>query len=149
MMTFSIATEADIPALSELLSILFEQELEFKPDERAQLRGLSMIIKAPDCGVILVARDGDRIVAMVNLLYSVSTALGERVAMLEDMVVAPSARGSGVGSALLREAITYARGCDVKRITLLTDRANESAQRFYAGHGFVQSTMIPLRLHLP
>lgn len=148
MTTFTTAIEADIPALIKLLSILFEQEAEFKPDEPAQRRGLSMIIKAPDCGAILVAREDAEIVAMVNLLYSVSTALGERVATLEDMVVAPRARGAGVGSALLREAIAYARGCDIKRITLLTDRENEVAQRFYANHGFAMSTMIPLRLHL-
>lgn len=148
MTTVSIATEADIPALSALLSILFEQELEFKPNEDAQRRGLSMIINAPDCGAILVAREETRIVAMVNLLYSVSTALGERVATLEDMVVAPDARGTGVGSALLREAIAYAGSCNVKRITLLTDTDNEIAQRFYARHGFTKSTMIPLRLHL-
>ena len=33
-----------------------------------------------------MARDKDKIVAMVNLLYTVSTALGERVATLEDML---------------------------------------------------------------
>ena len=98
MPTLSIVTEADIPQLSQLLNLLFTQESEFKPDEHAQCRGLAMIIGAPDVGAILVARDGQRIVAMVNLLFSVSTALGERVAILEDMIVAPDARGSGTVS---------------------------------------------------
>jgi GNAT superfamily N-acetyltransferase len=85
---------------------------------------------------------------MVNLLYTVSTALGDRVALLEDMVVSPNVRGSGVGSRLLEQAIQLARLDGCKRITLLTDRANEPAQRFYQKHGFVSSVMVPLRLSL-
>ena len=85
---------------------------------------------------------------MVNLLYTISTALGDRVALLEDMVVSPNVRGSGVGSLLLKQAIQFARLDDCKRITLLTDRANESAQRFYQRHGFSFSAMIPPRLSL-
>jgi ribosomal protein S18 acetylase RimI-like enzyme len=64
------------------------------------------------------------------------------------MVVSPDARGSGVGSRLLEKAIQFARLNGCKRITLLTDRDNESAQRFYQRHGFGLSAMIPLRLLL-
>lgn len=145
MPIFERASASDIPALSELLSVLFTQEIEFKPDTVAQCKGLSTIINNPDLGVILVAREGPTILAMVNLLFTVSTAIGERVALLEDMVVSPSARGSGVGSELLNHAIDFARISGAKRITLLTDRDNTSAQRFYAKHGFSESTMVPLR----
>jgi ribosomal protein S18 acetylase RimI-like enzyme len=144
--TLSKATEADIPQLIQLLNILFTLEAEFKPDECAQRKGLAMIVSSPDVGVILVARNGQSILAMVNLLFSVSTALGERVATLEDMIVAPSARGSGIGSTLLSYAIDFAQKSGVKRITLLTDYDNQAAQRFYSKHGFVKSSMVPLRL---
>lgn len=97
---------------------------------------------------MLVAREGDQIVGMVNLLFTISTALGERVALLEDMVVSPAGRGIGVGTKLLSEAISYARVQGCKRMTLLTDRSNESAQRFYAKQGFVVSSMVPMRLSL-
>lgn len=148
MTTLSKACEADIPQLSQLLSLLFRQEAEFNPDEEAQRRGLAMIVGAPEVGAILVARDGQKILAMVNLLFSISTALGERVATLEDMVVAPAARGSGLGSALLDHAVHFARESGVKRITLLTDHDNFAAQRFYSKHGFSRSSMVPLRLSI-
>lgn len=143
------ATEEDVPALSALLDDLFIQEAEFSPDPAAQRKGLLAIIRNPAAGVILVARDGPRIVAMVNLLFTISTALGERVAILEDMVVARGARRSGVGSALLSHAIEFATSLGLRRITLLTDRDNHAAQRFYARHGFVASTMLPMRRPLP
>jgi len=142
------AVLADIPALCELLSQLFEQEAEFTPDQTAQRRGLQMILTDNATGMILVAREGQQIVAMVNLLYTVSTALGTRVALLEDMVVAPSQRNCGLGSRLLDAAVRYARRNGCRRITLLTDSDNLSAQRFYQRQGFSRSSMIPLRLSL-
>lgn len=145
---FECASAADVPALSALLSVLFTQEAEFQPDAAAQCKGLSAIISNPDLGAILLAREGAEILAMVNLLFTVSTAMGERVAMLEDMIVSPAARGSGIGSGLLTYAISFARFNGVKRITLLTDSDNVSAQRFYGRHGFSKSSMIPLRLVL-
>ena len=142
------ATPADIPALCALLSLLFAQEAEFAPNTEAQTRGLTQIISNPEVGAILVARNGDEIAGMVNLLFSVSTALGERVAWLEDMVVAPRARGSGIGSQLLTQAIALARSQGCRRITLLTDGNNTAAQHFYAQHGFSRSEMLPMRLSL-
>lgn len=144
--TITPATGNDIPALCELLNILFTQEAEFAPDQAAQRQGLHMIVANPEVGTILVAREGEAIVGMVNLLYTVSTALGARVALLEDMVVAPIARGKGVGSLLLRHAVEWARSQGCKRITLLTDGDNEEAKRFYQAQGFATSKMVPMRL---
>lgn len=91
-MRVSAATRADVPALCALLGELFAQEAEFAPDARAQSRGLGRIIDDPAIGTVLVARRGDEVLGMVSLLYTVSTALGERVALLEDMVVFASAQ---------------------------------------------------------
>jgi ribosomal protein S18 acetylase RimI-like enzyme len=49
---------------------------------------------------------------------------------------------------MLRHVITFARQEKFSRITLLTDERNASARRLYLRHGFVASSMIPLRLHL-
>ena len=144
----SIACENDIPALCILLEILLSQELEFKPNVEAQRRGLLRIIKDPNTGFILVAKVNDLTIGMVNILWSVSTALGERVAILEDMVVSADYQGSGVGSQLIEVAIKEAKKQSCKRITLLTDASNEIAQMFYQKHGFTQSTMVPFRLSL-
>jgi GNAT superfamily N-acetyltransferase len=142
------ATSKDIPQLVVLLTILFAQEADFSPDPEKQARGLKMIIEGPGLGAIFVARDKDAIVGMASLLFTVSTAEGGRTCWLEDMVVRSDRRRSGTGSRLLQRAVDYARAHSFKRITLLTDRANDGAIRFYTRHGFCQSAMTPLRLHL-
>ncbi len=148
LMEITKASISDIPQLCQLLDILFSQEEEFVPDQEAQRNGLSRIIENPEIGFIVVAKADNKITGMVNVLFTVSTALGSRVAIFEDMVVSPETRGSGVGSQLLQRAIKLAQNDGCKRITLLTDRTNISAQKFYAKHGFKISTMIPLRLSL-
>ena len=147
-MQITQATANDIPALCELLCTLFSQEAEFMPDPEAQRRGLARIVTNSEVGVILVAKDDRQVLGMVNLLFTVSTALGERVALLEDMVVSQNVRGEGIGSELISQAIAVARANGVKRITLLTDRTNDAAQRFYCRHGFEMSPMVSFRLHL-
>lgn len=139
------ATDADIPALCALLAALFTQEAEFAPDRDAQIRGLHAILADDARGTVLVARDEHEVLGMVTLLWTVSTALGASVALLEDMVVAPGARGRGVGSELLDAALRCARDRGCRRITLLTDTDNDRAQAFYRRHGFVASSMLPFR----
>lgn len=143
------AAAADLSALSDLLLLLFSQEAEFTPNIQAHQKGLAKIIHNPEIGVVLLARQkSGQVIGMVNLLFTVSTALGERVALLEDMIVSPAYRHSGVGTKIISEAIVLAQSQNCKRITLLTDLNNKSAQQFYANHGFVVSDMLPMRLML-
>jgi ribosomal protein S18 acetylase RimI-like enzyme len=147
-MEITEATKDDIAGLGRLLELLFTQEAEFQPDRSLQSVALQQIIDFPERGKILVLREGAALIGMVNLLFTVSTALGGRVALLEDMIVHPEYRGRGAGSELLQAAVNLASACGCRRITLLTDRTNESAQRFYERHGFNISEMVPMRLSL-
>lgn len=148
MATVSKASVEDIPQLSQLLNLLFAQEADFSPDEAKQSAGLRAIVEHPAIGCILALREGNEVIGMVNLLYTISTACGGRVAILEDMIVKPEKRGDGLGAFLLSSAIDLAQAEGCSRITLLTDRTNDSAIRFYQRHGFALSEMIPLRLPL-
>ena len=139
------ANLTDIPQLCILLDELFSQEAEFTPDHELQGRGLSKILSNEDIGVILVVRESDKVIGMVNILYTISTALGERVANLEDFVVLPEFRNIGVGSELISHAMLFAKAKGCQRITLLTDDDNQDAHRFYLKNGFSRSSMVPFR----
>lgn len=149
MITVAPATSGDIPALCALLDLLFAQEADFVPDRVKQERGLRMIIEDPRVGVILAAREGEQVVGMVNLLFTVSTAEGARVMLLEDMIVRPDQRGQGVGLKLIDAAIACATAEGCARITLLTDEDNTQAQWFYGRSGFRRSAMIAMRRSVP
>jgi GNAT superfamily N-acetyltransferase len=142
------ATASDLPQLADLLSILFTQEADFQPDREKQIRGLRLIVGAPDRGRIFLARLGGEVVGMVSLLFTISTVEGAAVCWLEDMIVRPDQRGKGLGARLLQHAVAYAKTHGFARITLLTDRINDRAIRFYEQHGFRRSEMIPLRRQL-
>ena len=142
------ATLEDLPQLTDLLFDLFTQEADFVPNRSKQMRGLRLILEQPNRGRIFVLRQNGTILGMINLLFTISTAEGGFVILLEDVIVHRDYRGKGFGDKLLAHAIAYAKKKDFARITLLTDRLNEQGQRFFKAHGFIESRMIPLRLIL-
>jgi len=144
--SISLATLADIPQLCILLEVLFTQEAEFEPNLTLQTKGLEEIINSPTSGQILVLRKNDVVIGMVNLLYTISTALGGRVAILEDVIIHPDYRGGGRGSLLFKYALDFAQSQGCKRVTLLTDSSNLGAQKFYQRHGLVIMQMIPMQI---
>ena len=140
------ARTEDIEELAGLLGHLFAQEAEFQPDLDIQRRGIWMVLQNPNTGTIWVARDSrQRIVGMVMVLYTVSTALGGRVGILEDLIVMPEERGRGIGTRLLRHASEQARQMGLLRLTLLTDGDNDAARKLYEKLGWKRSGMIPMR----
>jgi len=140
------ATEADLDELSEMLGELFAQQGDFRPDKEKQLRGLRLIFEQPSRGRVFVLRQNGAIVGMINLLFTISTAEGGFVIVLEDLVVHKKYQGKGYGRKLLEHAIDFAKQKNFLRVTLLTDRPENVAQEFFRHHGFVESSMIPMRL---
>jgi len=142
------ATVEDIPELVTLLVELFEVEADFDPNPEAQRHGLQLLIGNPSRGRIFVMRKDGEIVAMANLLFSVSTALGGFALILEDLIVSPTSRGHGYGTELLKYVLEFARKKKFSRITLLTDRLSVESQRFFQRFGFKHSEMVPMRIIL-
>lgn len=139
------ATIEDLPGLVELVMDLMELQEDFNPDRAAQERGLALILEQPSRGRIFVLRNDHRIFGMVNLLFTISTAMGGFVIQMEDVIIHPDHRGRGYGTMLLEHVIGFAKQKDFKRITLLTDKISAESQSFFRKHGFDYSNMIPMR----
>ena len=139
------ATIEDLPALTELVMNLFTLSGDFSPDRTVQERGLQLILEQPNRGRILVVRNHDQIFGMVNLLFTLSTACGGFVILMEDVVIHPDHRGQGYGTMLVDYVAEFAKKKHFKRITLLTDRISAESQAFFTKRGFDYSKMIPMR----
>ena len=142
------ATADDLPQLVELLMDLFDMEGDFEPNYSKQEDGLKLIIEHPNRGRILVIKNSTKIIGMVNMLFTISTAEGGLALILEDFIIHPMNRGMGYGKLLLNAVKDFAENKDFKRITLLTDKISEESQRFFKDQGFIFSKMIPMRMHL-
>ncbi len=142
------ATMGDLPQMVDLLYHLFSHEGDFIPDRAKQERGLRLILEQPSRGRIFVYRWNERIIGMVNLLFTISTAEGGFVVLMEDVIVHHEFRGRSVGTQLMKHAMAYAKSKEFLRVTLLTDRINEEGIEFFTRLGFFKSKMIPMRLSL-
>jgi RimJ/RimL family protein N-acetyltransferase len=129
----------DAPALVELAESVGREEgrwiLGTGPwrsvaDERRYLRSIE---RYPDAAVI-VAEDGARIVGRLSLSRDPHPA-SRHVADL-GLMVAESHRRRGVGSALLDEAVVWARTARVRKLELHVFPWNEPALGLYEAFGF-------------
>ncbi|MDF1658738.1 MAG: GNAT family N-acetyltransferase [Verrucomicrobiales bacterium] len=142
------ATLEDLPRLVDLTMALFEIEADFVPDRQRQERGLQSILEQPSRGRIFVVRTDFEIIGMVNVLFTLSTAMGGFVILLEDVIIHPDFRRQGYGTELVNYVVNFAKRKDFKRITLLTDKISAESQRFFQKLDFQHSHMIPMRLNL-
>jgi GNAT superfamily N-acetyltransferase len=79
------------------------------------------------------ARVGERYVGLVGGLFQET----DGAALLISMWVAPSARGQGVGDALVKAVLKWAREIGCEQVRLWVTEGNEPAERLYARNGFV------------
>ena len=94
------ATLDDLPELTELLFELFSQEGDFIPNREREMRGLRLLLEQPSRGRVFVLRSPLRIIGMINLLITISTAEGGFVLVLEDLIVHRDYRCQGFGTQL-------------------------------------------------
>jgi GNAT superfamily N-acetyltransferase len=84
--------------------------------------------------VLFVARlDGDVVGSLTLVFYRIPTGLK---AWIEDVVVAETARGHGIGVALSEAALAEARRRGAKDVNLSSRPAREAANRLYLRLGF-------------
>jgi ribosomal protein S18 acetylase RimI-like enzyme len=130
-MTIEQVTEAT-EELVEMIRALLPQLSEARtPPTLEQLR------EVVSTQTLLVARTDDGGVAgvLTFVRYRVSSGIKGR---LEDVIVDESARGQGVGEALVREGMRRANEAGVLMLELTSMPYRQSANRLYKRLGFVR-----------
>ncbi len=128
MTTWSDADVADVTALVRLLGHTVDE-----PAMRSRLARLT-----PEAGhrTWLVRDDDGRAVAVAGAQVTWAYASDEPTAQLLLLVVDPSARRLGTGSALIGTFETWAREQGARRLSAVSAAATDSAHRFYQKRGY-------------
>jgi len=125
--TVTQATPEVYAALDRLLPQL-NPKLTLPPFER-----LEAIVADPSV-TLLIARDGARIVGTATVI--VYTTPFWIKARLDEVVVDESARGKGVGTALVKASLEIAREKGVEVVELQSGVQRDAANRLYPSLGF-------------
>jgi GNAT superfamily N-acetyltransferase len=91
--------------------------------------------------VIFAAFVDGNALGFTQLYPSFSSGAMARIFILNDLFVAPEARRSGVGSALLRTAADFGRKEGAVRLLLSTELTNKTAQSLYEKNGWKRDTV--------
>ncbi len=132
--TIEAAKEEDLKEMAELLGILFAIESDFTIDFGKQYSGLKQLF-AYEGSDLLVAKHENHVVGMLTMQRLISSAEGNFIGQLEDLVVKEEYRKMGVGSRLINKMRAKAIEYGYKRIQLAADINNENALKFYTRRG--------------
>lgn len=144
MVTVRQARVADLDRMVALLRVLFTIEADFGADEAKQRSGLQLLLES-DRACLLVAESEAGVIGMCSGQVVISTAEGGPALLVEDVVVAESYRGRGVGRMLMDALQNWAAARNITRLQLLADRNNAPALAFYRRLGWQHTNLICLR----
>ena len=98
------------------------------------LNDLIALVRDSSSTLMVARNDHGEIVGALSLtVYRVPTGVRS---IIEDVIVANSARGQGIGEALMKRAIEVAREKGASNISLTSNPMRESANRVYLRMGF-------------
>lgn len=140
---YRLAVTVDIPHLIRLLaddSLGETREITGKSGEFLYLEAFDKMHQQKDNEYLLATGEDEQILGCVQItLIAGLSRAGMSRALLEGVRVAAEARGSGIGSTLIKKAIEIARtnGCGLVQLT--TDRHRDDALMFYTSLGFEET----------
>lgn len=144
MVTINRLDEANVNDVVEL----FLGYLDFyqRPNTRPAAAEFLRARQARQESILYLARGEEGPIGFVQVYPTFSSASLASVWILNDLFVAPQARGSGVGRALVNRVISDAEAAGVIGVKLATAEDNTSAQALYEAAGF--TTGHPVRHYL-
>lgn len=121
---------------------------EASPSDEDLLSLFEALIEHPDCeGLQLLARSpAGEPVGFATLYWTWSTTRAGRSGVMEDLFVAPDARGSGVVEALIEQCVAQCRRRGAGPLSWQTAPANARAQRVYDRVGATREQWIDFSL---
>jgi len=117
-------------------------------DDELRALCLELIANPDSAGLQLIARDeeGRTPLGFATIFWSYSTLSASRIAIMNDLYVAPDARRGGVGAALIAACEAECGARDVSTLEWQTAHSNTRAQSLYDTSGAERSEWLTYTL---
>ncbi|MBX7431611.1 GNAT family N-acetyltransferase [Mycobacterium sp. Y57] len=120
---------------------------EVDPSDEKLAAMCRALIADPREGLQLLARDAAGTpTGFATIFWTWQTLYAARVGVLNDLYVAPQARGSGTGRALIARCLQHCHDHGAEKLVWETAPDNATAQRLYDGIGAEKSTWLSYEL---
>lgn len=116
--------------LMEALGRLLPQLTDHAPPTATDIQ---IMLANPGCTLLLARADSVIVGAATLTIYRIPTGIRARV---DDVVVDESARGQGIGEALMQACIETARTAEAESLVLSSGASRTAANRLYQKLGF-------------
>ena len=133
-MSIRVAGAGDEAEVTRLMAAFRDFYDDTEPDDEQIADAVGKLIGNGEAEFLLA---GDPAVGVAQLRFRHSVWTGADDAWLEDLFVAGSARGGGVGRALVEACAERSRERGCKRLQLDTNETNTAALALYESLGFV------------
>ena len=116
--------------------------------DQANLAFFTRFCEPSEAGLLLGAWDGDELIGFATIYWTFSSANAVDIALMNDLFVLESARGRGVGRALIDACAEAARARGCAQLEWQTAPDNHTAQRLYDSTGATSSPWLTYELPL-
>jgi GNAT superfamily N-acetyltransferase len=125
------AAARDRARLTKLVRAYIDFYREPQPDDELLDGLLTVLVERPEVGVQFVAEKDDELHGFATVYLTYDTVAARRVAVMNDLFVAPDDRNVGLGRALIHECHTFARANGCAALSWITAQDNARAQALY------------------
>jgi len=135
--------EAELGDLLQLVRAYCDFSAVSPSDEELRSLSRALIADPEREGVQLLARDADdRAVGFATIFWSWATTSAERIGVMNDLFVAPEARGSGTAEALIEACRVECAAHGAGKLTWQTATDNKRAMKVYDRVGATRESWV-------
>jgi GNAT superfamily N-acetyltransferase len=142
----SRVAEADLPELLPLLRGYCDFYEVSPADDELLALARALIADPERDGVQLLARSGGDAVGFATIYWSWATTIASRIGVMNDLFVAPAARGTGAAERLIEACVDECRAHGAAELTWQTATDNARARRVYDRVGATRSQWVDYSL---
>ena len=130
-MTIERVTETDLTELLPLMRAYCDFYEVAPSDDELMALSRALLADPEREGIQLLARDEGRAVGFATIFWSWATTSAERIGVMNDLFVAPEARGTGVAEALIEACRAECNARGAGKLTWQTAPDNAAAMKLY------------------